>query len=147
MTPKQSIAVRDLLMNNLDVFTLPGEPKGRTDWVKYEIHVDTDVPIKQAVRRPPIHLRDAAEAEVKKMLQDDVIEESNSPWASPLILVKKKDGSLRYCIDYRKLNAVTRKDSYPLPRIDDSLDTLKDAKYFTTLDLASGYWQIELSED
>ena len=76
-----------------------------------------------------------------------MIEPSNSPWASPVVLVQKKDGSLRYCIDYRKLNAVTRKDSYPLPRIDDSLDTLKNAKYFTTLDLASGYWQIELTDD
>ena len=81
------------------------------------------------------------------MLQEGIIEPSNSPWASPVVLVKKKDGSLRYCIDYRKLNAVTRKDSYPLPRIDESLDTLKDARYFSTLDLASGYWQIELSED
>ena len=60
---------------------------------------------------------------------------------------KKKDGTLRYCIDYRKLNAVTRKDNYPLPRIDESLDTLKNARYFTTLDLASGYWQIELTEE
>ena len=99
------------------------------------------------MRRPPIHLREAAEAEVQKMLKDDVIEPSSSPWASPVVLVRKKDGSLRYCIDYRKLNAITIKDSYPLPRIDDSLDTLRRAKYFSTLDLASGYWQIELSED
>merc|ERR1711893_349531 len=94
-----------------------------------------------------MHQREAAQTEVQKMLDQEIIEPSNSPWASPVVLVKKKDGSLRYCIDYRKLNVVTRKDSYPLPRIDDSLDTLKDAKYFTTLDLASGYWQIELSED
>ena len=147
LTPVQKDQVQDLLQQNLDVFTLPNQPKGRTDWVQHEIRVETEVPIKQAVRRPPIHLREAAEEEVKKMLKDDVIEPSNSPWASPVVLVKKKDGSLRYCIDYRKLNAVTIKDSYPLPRIDDSLDTLRNAKYFTTLDLASGYWQIELSDD
>jgi hypothetical protein len=64
-----------------------------------------------------------------------------------VVLVKKKDGSLGYCIDYQKLNAVTRKDSYPLTRIDDSLDILKETRYSSTLDLASGYWQIELSED
>ena len=81
------------------------------------------------------------------MLQDGVIEESNSPWASPVVLVRKKDNTLRYCIDYRRLNAVTRKDSYPLPRIDESLDSLKNARYFSTLDLASGYWQIALSDD
>ena len=147
LTSTQKKRVQALMKENLQVFTLPGEPKGRTDWVKHEIHVDTDVPIKQAVRRSPIHLRDAAEQEVQKMLKDDVIEPSNSPWASPVVLVRKKDGSLRYCIDYRKLNAVTRKDSYPLPRIDDSLDTLKSAKYFSTLDLASGYWQIELTDE
>merc|ERR1712044_80222 len=87
-----------------------------------------------------------AEKEVQKMLKDGVIETSNSPWASPVVLVRKKDNTLRYCIDYRKLNAVTRKDSYPLPRIDDSLDSLGKAKYFSTLDLASGYWQIGLTE-
>lgn len=143
----QEDQVEKLLMENQDIFALPGQPMGRTDWVKHEIHVETDIPIKQAVRRPPIHLRDAADLEVQKMLADGVIEPSDSPWASPVVLVKKKDGTLRYCIDYRRLNAVTRRDSYPLPRIDDSLDTLRQAKYFTTLDLASGYWQIELSED
>ena len=147
MTPGQKGQIRNLLHRNLEVFTLPDQPKGRTDWIQHEIHVETEIPIKQAVRRPPIHLREAAEKEVEKMLKDDIIEPSSSPWASPVVLVRKKDGSLRYCIDYRKLNAVTVKDSYPLPRIDDSLDTLRQAKYFSTLDLASGYWQIELSED
>ena len=81
------------------------------------------------------------------MLNQDIIEPSESPWASPVVLVRKKDGSLRYCIDYRKLNSVTVKDSYPLPRIDESLDALGGSRYFSTLDLASGYWQIELDED
>ena len=81
------------------------------------------------------------------MLDQGVIEPSDSPWASPVVLVRKKDGSLRYCIDYRRLNSVTIKDSYPLPRIDESLDSLSNTKYFSTLDLASGYWQIGLDED
>ena len=81
------------------------------------------------------------------MLKDDIIEPSNSPWASPVILVRKKDGSILYCIDYRRLNAVTRKDSYPISRIDDSLDALGKARIFSTLDLASGYWQIGLTEE
>ena len=147
LNEKQEKQVEGLLTRNKDVFALPGEPMGRTDLVQHEIRVETDTPIKQHVRRPPLHLREAAEQEVQRMLKDDVVEPSESPWSSPVVLVRKKDGSLRYCIDYRKLNAVTVKDSYPLPRIDDSLDALRHAKYFTTLDMASGYWQIGLSED
>ena len=76
-----------------------------------------------------------------------MIQPSNSPWASPVVLVRKKNGSLRICADYRNLNAVTKMDAYPLPRIDDLLDQLGSAKYFTSLDSAAGYWQIRGTED
>ena len=79
------------------------------------------------------------------MLEKDVIQPSSSPWASPIVLVQKKDGSTRFCIDYRKVNTVTRKDAYPMPRVDDTLDTLAGAKWFSTLDLISGYWQVEVN--
>ena len=81
------------------------------------------------------------------MLEKNTIQPSNSPWTSPIILVKKKNGALRFCVDYRKLNAVTRKDAYPLPRVDDTLDTLAHARWFTTLDLISGYWQVAVHPD
>ena len=81
------------------------------------------------------------------MLDAVVIRPSNSPWSSPLVLVKKRDGSLRFCVDYRKLNSITVKDAYPLPRIDDTLDALGDVKYFSTLDMSSGYWQVEVGEE
>ena len=77
------------------------------------------------------------------MLQAGVIEPSSSPWASPVVLVTQKDGSIRYSIDYRQLNSITSKDSYPLARPQDFLESLHKAKWFSTLDLQSGYWQIE----
>ena len=81
------------------------------------------------------------------MQKQDVIEPSSSPWSSPIVLVGKKDGSTRFCVDYRKVNDVTHKDSYPLPHIDDTIDTLAGSKWFSTLDLQSGYWQVQLSEE
>ena len=79
------------------------------------------------------------------MLHKEVISPSTSPWTFPIVLVKKKDGSTRFCMDYRKVNEVTRKDAYPIPRVDDILDTLAGSTWFTTLDLKSGYWQVEVA--
>jgi hypothetical protein len=80
-------------------------------------------------------------------MQNKIIRYSMSPWAAPIVLVSKKTGDVRLCVDFRKLNAITKKDSFPLPRIDDVLDLLVGQRYFSTLDLASGYWQIELEEE
>ena len=79
------------------------------------------------------------------MLRDGVIERSKPHWASPVVLAAKKDGTLRLCVDYRRLNAVTIRDSYPIPRMDECIDSLGEATVFTTLDCNSGYWQIPVS--
>jgi hypothetical protein len=81
------------------------------------------------------------------MKRKGAIEESEGPWSPPVVLVRKKTGDFRLCVDYRKLNDVTKRECFPLPRIDDTLDTLAAAKWFTTLDLKSGYWQVALHPD
>ncbi len=101
---------------------------GVTNIIQHQINTGDSAPIKQAPRRLPILKRETVKDEIDKMLQNGIIEPSTSPWASPIVLVTKKDGSVRFCIDYRRLNAVTYKDSYPLPRIDDSLDALRFSK-------------------
>ena len=147
MTSTEKEEVQQMLYRNQQSFMLEGEKLGRTDLVKHDIKTTTDKPIRQPPRRFPIHQREEGEKQVQEMLKNEIIELSSSPWASPVVLVKKKDNSIRFCIDYRRLNEVTVKDSYPLPRIDSSLDALSGSSCFSTLDLASGYWQVGLSEE
>jgi hypothetical protein len=88
---------------------------------------------------------EAESVEIHRMLRAGVIEPATSEWASPVVLVLKPDGFMRFCIDYRRLNTVTVRDSYPLPRMDECIDSLGDARVFSTLDCNSGYWQIPVS--
>ena len=106
---------------------------------------DNSRPFKQCLRRTAYTHRLEIQRQIKKLLEDDIIEESRSPWASNVTLVKKKDGSYRMCIDYRQLNDLTIKNSYPIPRIDDILDNLSGARIFSTLDLSAGYHQINMN--
>ena len=117
---------------------------GRTDIVQHQIHKGDQPAIKQRVRRYPAARREEVRQLVEDMLVMGIIQESNSAWSSPTVLVKKKDGTTRFCIDYRRLNQVTKVDAYPLPHIEDSLNTLGSARFFCSLDLASGYWQVEM---
>ena len=122
-----------------DVFSSGPTDMGRTGLVKHTIDTGDQRPIRLPPRRLPITKQEIEKEEVQKMLDRGVIEPCQSGWASPVVLVTKKDGTIRFCMDYRKLNDVTRKDAYPLLRIDDTLDALRGSQYFTTLDLYSGY--------
>ena len=104
-------------------------------------------PIKQRPYRQPLTKRIVVEEEIEKMLKSGVIQPSESPWASPITLVPKKTGEVRFCVDYRKINNITEKDAYPLPNIQEIFDTLGGASVFTTLDLRSGYWQIDMDAE
>ena len=130
-----------------DCFMAGRKPLGRTSVVKHHIHTGNSTPIKQRPRREPLGMKNVVKEELDKMTKQGVIEPSSSAWASPIVLVKKKDGSIRFCVDYRKLNSITTKDAYSLPRIEDNLDALKGAKFFSTLDLISGYWQVEMAPE
>jgi len=121
---------------------------GNCEIGEHVINLQDSSPIKQVPRRIPIHMREEVNKIIMDMKNQGVIEESKSPWMSPAVLVKKRDGTIRFCIDFRKLNAVTKKDSYPLPRIDDIFDQLSGNSWYSTLDLKSGYWQVKIrSED
>ena len=138
----------EVLLEYADIFPIPGEPlTGHTDAVEHDIHTGDRPPIRCAPRRMSPEKMKKEEACVTEMLTGGQIEASDSPWSSPVVLVTKKDGGTRFCVDYRQLNDATVKDAYPLPRIDDTLDMLAGKRWFSTLDLASGYWQVSLSQD
>ncbi|VEN42942.1 unnamed protein product [Callosobruchus maculatus] len=141
---EQQKRLRVFMTEYQDIFDVGIGKKGRTNVVRHKIHTGDVPPIRQPPRKLPLAKREEANRIIKEMEEEGVIEQSASPWPSPVVLVKKKDGSTRFCVDYRQLNNVTLKDSYPLPRIDDTLDTLAGSKVFFTLDLKSGYWQVEM---
>ena len=132
---------RDELQSLLKEFrhVLQNSP-GRTFLTEHSITTGSA----HAMRQPPYHLphayRDVVLQELQEMEEEGIIERSSSEWAAPIVLVPKKDGTLRFCVDYRKLNSVSETDAYPMPRIDEMIDRLGKAKYITTLDLTRGYW-------
>ena len=136
-----------LLDKHRKSFAMSADDHGRTSIVRHAIDTGNASPIKQRPRRPPRAFEGEEEKIIADQLKAGVIRESSSPWSSPLVYVKKKDGTTRQCVDYRKLNEVTKKDAYPLPRMEDCLDCLGGAQVFSTLDLQSGFWQIEIEED
>lgn len=138
--------VRSLLQQYSSCFMSPTSKQGKTDIVEHQINTEHNLPIRQRIRRVPFAQHEIIEKELDKMLDADVIEPSISPWASPVVLVTKKDGSTRFCVDFRRLNHVTVKDSYPLPNIEDTFNAMSGARYFCALDLASGYWQIPMAD-
>ncbi|GBM66381.1 Retrovirus-related Pol polyprotein from transposon 412 [Araneus ventricosus] len=147
LNEEQRTAVKELLQEFQNLFSTSDSDVGRCNMTQHRINTGNHPPIKQYPRSLPLAKKEEAERLVKEMVDNGIIEESSGPWASPIVLVKKKDGSTRFCVDYRKLNEITIKDSYPLPRIDDTLDALNGSQWFSTLDLKSGYWQVEIQPE
>uniref|UniRef100_A0A5S6QWK9 RNA-directed DNA polymerase n=1 Tax=Trichuris muris TaxID=70415 RepID=A0A5S6QWK9_TRIMR len=136
--------LQDLLWSAREVISTSEEDLGKTSLVKHRIKTGNVRPIKVPGRRMPFARRQEVQSFIERMLRQGIIEQACSPWSAPVVLVRKKDGGQRLCVDYRQLNAITEKDALPMPRIDDTLDMLRGARWFSTLDLASGYWQVEM---
>ena len=147
LTEEERHLLRGVLWRNADMWARNSQDLGSTDITTHTIDTGDHPPIKIPARRVPLHKQEAMTTEVEKMLDKGIIEPCDGPWSSPVVLAAKKDGSLRFCIDYRKLNEVTKKDAYPLPRIEDNLDALSGSKWFSTLDLLSGFWQVEMAPE
>lgn len=144
-TPAEKQEALRIFTSYADVFARDGEDLGHTTTIQHSIPTSDDIPVSQRHRRiPPNHLMEVKQ-HLQELLDKGVIAPSQSSYASPIVLVRKKNGALRMCVDYRLLNAKARRDAYPLPRIDESLDVLGGAKYFSTMDLASAYNQVEVN--
>ena len=121
---------------------------GKTNLCTHKIELKPGTrPIRLSPYRVHPQKADQIRQELDLMIKMGVIEESNSPWASPVVLIPKPDGSIRFCVDYRRLNDVTLPDAYPLPRVEDLIDKIGRAKYLTKIDLSRGYWQVPMDED
>ena len=142
LTPEQTQQVHLFLAKHKDVFSRSDHDYGKADAVFHQIPTGEAPPVRERHRQIPPTLYQEVCTLIQGMLEAGVISKSISPCASPVVLVRKKDGTLRFCEDYRKLNSVTRKDSFPLPCMEESLTMLSKAKLFSTLDLANGYWQV-----
>ena len=147
IVPVQRVLLERLLRKHAGAFEFCRRDLGRTSLMYHRIDIGDNNPVRQPMRRVPHEHIPVLKAEVEKLQNAGAVVPSTSPFASPTILVKKKDGSMRRCIDYSKLNAVTKKDAHLLPCIEDIFCTLTGSKYFCTLDLAMGYHQVEVHPD
>ena len=135
----QKQQVRDFLKRNVTIFATNPKGPGVTSAVKHYIDTGSHAPIKSKPHRASPAEIDIIHKETMEMLKNKIIRHSSSPWASPVTLAPKPDGSVRFCVDFRKLNAITKKDVYPLPRIDETLERMGGLEYYSSIDLASGY--------
>ena len=144
LTPAQEQDLERLLLEFEDVIS---DVPGKTELLEHRIETGDEAPVRLRMYQTPHALRDKLREEIKEMLTNGIITPSTSEWAAPIILVPKKDGSKRLCVDFRKLNSKTKPDPYPMPRIDEMIDRLGKAKYISALDLTKGYWQVPVAPD
>ena len=147
LNTKQKQKVLELFEKWQSVIPKGPNDLGHTGVVKHNIKLSDEKPFKEPCRRIPPAIYNEVKEHLKEMLNIGAIRPSKSPWSSNVVVVRKKDGTIRFCIDFRKLNSRTKKDAYPIPKIEDTLHMLSGSKYFSKIDLKSGYWQVEMEEE
>ena len=146
LTSEEQSQMTKLFYKYKDCFCVNDDDLGYTETIKHKIETVTDQPIKVPHRRIPPYQMEEVRQHISKLLKQNVIRRSTSPYAAPVVLVRKKDGSLRLCVDYRQLNSNTIKDAYPLPRIDEAFEAISKSTCFSSVDLAQGYYQVAIDE-
>ena len=141
------IELSKFLVENRDVFAMSIKEMGTTDVIEHQIELTDPTPFKEKLRPIPPSMYEEVRNHISELLSAGVIKESKSPFSSVPVLVRKKDNSLRLCIDYRKLNSHTKRDNYTIPRVEPLIDSLKGAKFFASLDMICGYHQIKVAEE
>ncbi|XP_060590512.1 uncharacterized protein LOC132745582 [Ruditapes philippinarum] len=143
----EKVRVKNLLCKHNDTFPKDDWDLGVTSLVEHSIETGDAAPVKQRPRRVPLAFAAEEKAAVEDLLKKGVIRKSTSPWASPIVFVRKKSGAVRPCVDYRKVNALVKQDAFPLPRVQDCLDAVAGMSLFSSFDLTSGYFQIPLKKE
>ena len=136
-----------LLLEFHHVFSLEPNEIGCMDAMEHVIELMKDEPFKERFHRITPPLVDEMRQHIQEMLDGSAIRPSQSPWCNAMVLVRKKDGSLRFCIDFCRLNAQTKKDTYPLPHMQETMDSMVGAQHFSCMDLKSGFWQVKMAEE
>ena len=144
-SPENAVVVRELVLAYHDVFALESNELGYTSAIEHEICIKNDEPFKEWFQCIPLALLEEVRASLRDMLEAGVIHPSQSPWCNVVVLVRKKDGTLHFCVDFRRLNAHMKKDSYPLPWIQEALESMVGSAHFLSMDFKSGFWQIKMA--
>ena len=147
LDPEHAILVAEMIKKYESAFSMGPLDLGKCTLIPHGIHLTSDQPVRLPYRRIPPHCMSEVQKLLQGLLEKGIIHRSSSPYASPTVLVRKKDGSIRLCIDYRKLNALTQKDAFPLPRIEETLEALGGSQFFSSLDMAHGYFQLVMHPD
>ena len=145
--PELALWFERMLMEHHNIFSLERNEIGCTDAAEHVIELLDTEPFKERFRRIAPPLVEEVQEHLQEMLDGGAIRPSQSPWCNAVVLVRKKDGGLRFCIDFRRLNSRTKKDAYPLPRMQETMESMVGTQFFSTMDLKSGFWQVKMAKD